>query len=230
MGKIKIFYDGVSIEKYADLPYVEGFTTNTSFVYQANVDDYRQFIEEYCKKSKGLPCSFQIWSDSDYEIIRQAKEISSISDNIYVKIPIIKCNGDSNSDVIRQIIETGIKVNITAVHTMDQIDSAFSCLSGETPSIISIFAGGITDTGKNPIETIRYGVEKSNEFKNCEILWAGCQTNLNVKEAEECGCHIITIPDSIMNKLGRIGVDIREASVVKVNKFMEDGIAINGKF
>ncbi len=230
MEKIKIYYDGVNIEKYSALDYISGFTTNTSFVYQANVQDYREFILEYVGKSNGMPCSFQVWSDDNDEIARQALEISSMGENVYVKIPIIKCDGTSNSQIIKKLISGGIKVNITAVHTEDQIDEAFASIPNDTKTIVSIFAGGITDTGKNPMETIKYGVKRSLDFKNSEILWAGCQTNLNIKEAEECGCHIITIPDSILNKIGRIGIDTKEASIVKVNKFMEDGISINGKF
>lgn len=216
---MKIYYDGNFPEKYKDK--VEGFTTNTSFASQSGCKNYEEYIKNYLKKTDGKPCSFQIWSDEDSEIIKQSIYLSSISDTIFVKVPIIKCNGRNNIEVIKKVIDMGIKTNITAVHTLDQINLIIDTLPSNGSSVImSVFAGGITDAGQDPQTIVSHAV--NNSKKNVEILWAGCQTNLHIIQAEKCGCHIITIPDAIMNKMNRMELDLHTTSLNKVKKFMED--------
>lgn len=214
---MKIYYDGNSPDKYKDR--VSGFTTNTSFASQSGYDNYEKYIKDYLKKTDGKPCSFQIWSDEDSEIIRQSIYLSSISESIFVKIPIIKCDGKNNIETIKKILDIGLKVNITAIHTVDQINLVSDILPARNPVIISVFAGGMTDAGQDPQPIVSHAV---NNSKNAEVLWAGCQTNLHIIQAEKCGCHIITVPDAVINKMNRMELDLETTSLLKVKKFMED--------
>ena len=227
---MKIYYDGNAIKKYKDLDFVEGFTSNTSYASQSDNKDYRSYIEDFVKEANGRSCSFQGWSDDDEEILRQAKEITSFGPNVFVKIPIIKLNGNNNLPVLNQVLDLGLKVNVTAIHTIEQIDLVLQLLPRENPMIVSVFAGGITDAGVDPKPIMKHAVNIFRSDKNIEILWAGCQTNLHVVEARECGCQIITIPDAVMNKLDRMKNSLLETSLLKVKKFMEDGISIPKKF
>ena len=228
--KTKFYYDGIEISKYKSYPNIEGFTTNTSFVLQGKDIEYTEFIKNYLVEVKGKPCSFQVLSDDDKEIIKQTKIISSLGENVYVKIPIIKRDGSSNDKLISTLLNENIKINITVIHTIPQIDLAVNSLNHETPTIISVFAGGITDAGVDPVNIIKYAILKTYEYANAEILWAGCQTNLHINQAIDCGCHIITIPGSILDKMNRMKLNLEETSIVKVNKFLDDGAKIKNTF
>lgn len=227
---MKIYYDGNSISKYKSFPSVVGFTSNTSFASQSGYSDYKKYIIDYLAEADGKPCSFQIWSDDDDEILRQSKEISSLGSNIFVKIPIIKTDGSDNFKVISRVLDEGFKVNVTAIHTIDQIDLVGDLLPRSNQMIVSVFAGGITDSGRDPKPIMTYAVKKFKNDTNVEILWAGCQTNLHLVEARDCGCQIITIPDSIMNKMDRMNLDLESTSLNKVKKFMEDAASVTIKF
>lgn len=218
---MKIYYDGNYPEKYKNN--VKGFTTNISFASQSGYCDYNKYIEDYIVKTEGKPCSFQVWSDEDQEIFRQSLEINSMGNNIFIKIPIIKCDGSSNLKSICQVLEMGVKVNITAVHTVEQINMVMNGLSQKKiPIIVSVFAGGITDSGRDPVPIVSHAVETYKQYSNIEILWAGCQTNLHVVQAKECGCHIITVPDNILNKMNRMELNLENTAINKVKKFIED--------
>jgi transaldolase len=217
---MKIYYDGNNPKKYLHI--VEGFTTNTSFASQSEHNNYIKYIKDYLDIANGAVCSFQIWSDNNDQIIQQSQQINSMGKNIFVKIPIIKCNGNNNIEIIKKVLDMGINVNITAIHTINQINLISNLLSCNNNIIISVFAGGITDCGLDPVPIIKYAVDRYQDNKNLEILWAGCQTNLHINQAKESGCHIITIPDAIMNKMYRMGIDLENTSINKVKKFMED--------
>jgi len=219
---LKIYYDGNNPREYEHSS--KGFTTNTSFFSQSGCQDYEKYISDYLDVARGRPCSFQIWSDLDEEIVRQSSRINSMGQNIFVKIPIIKCNGEYNLNAICAVLDNGINVNVTAVHTEEQIDSVLKILPRTNSVIVSVFAGGVTDCGVDPVPLVRHAVAQYKPHKNVEVLWAGCQTNLHIVQARESGCHIITVPDSIMKKIDRMKLDIKTASIKKVNKFMEDAI------
>lgn len=217
---MKIYYDGNNPKKYLHM--VEGFTTNLSFASQSEYNTYIDYIKNYLDIASGMPCSFQVWSDNNDEILQQSQQINSIGKNIFIKIPIIKCNGTNNIEIIKKVLDTGINVNITAIHTINQINLISNLLSYNNNIIISIFAGGITDCGLDPIPIIKYAVNKYKNQKNLEILWAGCQTNLHINQAKESGCHIVTVPDLVMNKMSRMEIDLENTSINKVKKFIAD--------
>lgn len=212
----KIFYDGTSVEKYQHL--VEGFTTNTTFMKHKN---YTEFIKEHANILRNRPVSLQIPDD----VVQSAISIASIGENIYVKVSVIKPDGSSNMNFIESLVhDHGLKVNITSVFTIEQLDSIFECV-GDTdiPLIVSIFAGRISDTGVDPVPIFKYASNMFKSNKNIEILWAGCKEVLSIKHAENSGCHIITIPDSILDRIGRMGKDLTEMSRETVQGFMNDG-------
>ena len=221
---VKIFYDGVNIKEFGELPYVVGFTTNTSYMAQANVSDFTAFAKDYLVLAKGRPTSFQCWAETEKEIIEQVKTIASWGENVYVKIPIVQSNGSSNGAVIKKLHDEGYKINITVVHTIPQIDESATLLSDKTPAIVSVFAGGISDAGVHPEPIVKHSVDTFKDMKNVETLWAGCQRILSVVEADELGCEIVTVPDAVLKKYGRLGKDIHTVSVEKSASFHNDAI------
>lgn len=224
---MKIYYDGNYPEKYKNK--VEGFTTNITFAGQSVYKKYTDYIKNYLSVIGDTPCSFQVWSDDDEEITKQADKIASMGKNIFVKIPIIKSNGKDNISAIKKVLDNIKSVNITAVYTKNHIDKISSLLPIENDIIVSVFAGGISDAGVDPISTMRYAVDSYKERKNIEVLWAGCQTNLHIVQAKECGCHIITIPDSVINKMDRMNFDLETSAAYKVRRFIDDFKEMNFK-
>lgn len=220
MKKCKIFYDGVNIKDYIDQ--VEGVTTNTSFLAAAGITEYNTFIQESLQLVGTKPISFQVTKRTLEEIEAQARFFASLGDNVYVKIPIILPDETSTSTLIKKLSDEGIKVNVTCIHTMSQIEEAVNSINPQTPSIISVFSGGISDSGTYPEKFITYAV-KLTENHNSDVLWAGCQRVLSIIEAEDLGCGIVTVPDSIMRKRNRIGVSVYDTSVKKSQTFFNDG-------
>src|SRR6056300_333552 len=229
MDKIKIFYDGTNITKYGYLYYISGFTTNTTFMVQGNELNYPEFYKKNSEIIGNKPISLQVFKDIDIEIYNDAKIISAYGENVYVKIPIIKSDGSSNINIIKTLIEEGIKVNITAIFTESQLLTIYSSLKDitTTPIIVSIFAGRISDTSTDPNKIITFGCKLFKENKNVEILWAGCKENLSIQHAIDCGCHIITIPDSIIDRLTRVGTDLTDMSIMTAANFNNDGKKAN---
>jgi len=229
---IKIFYDGSEIKGYHHLLAVEGFTTNTSFVAESVLNEkvsgiYKEYAIEQLGYAKGRPISFQVVSESLEDIERDAREILQWSrpnkaDNVYCKIPVVTANGESTVKLIKKLHEEGLQINVTTVYTKQQITSVSKVLGNETPAIVSIFAGGISDTGKHPDSYVIKAVEAFSDRDNVEILWAGCQRLLSIKEAEECGADIVTVPGNLLGKTGRFGVPLNKASVAKSKLFYDD--------
>ena len=225
--KIKIFYDGTDLSKYGSLEYIKGFTTNPTIMKNNNVSNekYKDFAIKFLEKTRNLPVSFEVFGDNYEDMIEQAREISSWGDNIYVKIPIINTKGVSSSKIIKKLNEEGIKLNITAIFTKDQIKIAYDSLENKNVSnIISIFSGRISDTGIDPCEFIKYGVELTKNNSNIEILWASVREVYNIFHAIKCKCDIITVPDSIFKKVGLIEKDLDQYSLETVKMFYEDSI------
>ena len=220
MKKCKIFYDGVNIKDYIDQ--VEGVTTNTSFLAAAGITEYNTFIQESLQLVGTKPISFQVTKRTLEGIEAQARFFASLGDNVYVKIPIILPDETSTSTLIKKLSDEGIKVNVTCIHTMSQIEEAVNSINPQPPSIISVFSGGISDSGTYPEKFITYAV-KLTENHNSDVLWAGCQRVLSIIEAEDLGCGIVNVPDSIMRKRNRIGVSVYDTSVKKSQTFFNDG-------
>jgi transaldolase len=225
MNNIEVYYDGVDIKKYCENKKITGFTTNISFLKDAGISDYDAFIKDSLKYSKGKPISFQLYDDTDIDIEKTANKICSYDRNsIFVKIPVIKTNADSNANVIKKLHNQGIKVNVTAIFTKEQIDSISNCFSKDTDVIVSIFAGRINDSGLDCSDVVKYAVDTFSTYKNVKILWAACRTIYNMFEAEKQGAHIVTAPDSVISRMSRIGDDSYEASLKQVQQFKKDGI------
>lgn len=224
-NKIKVFYDGTNIDKYNHLDYIKGFTTNPSLMNNSNLIEkkYKNFALNMLNKSNNLPVSFEVFADEPEEMIKEAREISSWHNSIYVKIPIVNSKGISSRYVIEQLNSENIKLNITAIFSIEQIKTAFDSLKNkDIPNIISVFAGRIADTGVNATFYIKYAHELSKNNQNIEILWASVREVHNIFEAIESKCDIITIPDSILKKTSNIGKNLEHFSLETVNMFLND--------
>jgi len=224
MFNTKIFYDGVNIKDFAGMEEVVGFTTNTGFMKQANVSDYKAFVDDALSLVGDRPISFQVFEKDHEGIVRQAETISSWADNIWVKVPVVNEDGECNIPAIKALGAKGIKVNVTTVFTKEQIGELSEELDN-IPYIISVFAGRISDAGEDPDEYVDYAVEAFQDKPQIEILWAGCQCAYDVVRAENSRCHIITVPDSPLKKVGRRGKDLHEFSVETSKGFSEDARA-----
>lgn len=231
LENIKIFYAGIDILKYSN-NLTKGFTTNPTLMNKGNIqtNNYKDFALSVIQQSNNLPISFEVFADTHEEMIKEAKIINSWADNIYVKIPIINSAGISNSYVIKELNKLNIKINITAIFTKEQIKIAFeSLVNKDTPSIISIFCGRISDTGINCKEYITYAKKLTIKYPNIEILWASVREVYNIIEAIESNCDIITLPNSIYDKLDYLDKNLNDFSIETSLQFYNDGIKSNIK-
>jgi len=219
------YYDGDKIEKYYNFPNVSGFTMNSTFIKQSGYSSYRDFYNANSKFINNRPISLQVTSDNT--IVEDAKALSLFGSNIYVKVSLLNSSGNSNLPVIKELLGQGIKINVTCVYTKQQIVDIYEVLHDvNTPYIVSIFAGGISDTGLDPLPYIQLAVDTFRSNPNAQILWAGVKDNVAIKNSIKIGCHIITIPDSVMDRLGRLDLDLHQMSIDKVKLFNNDAIGI----
>ena len=222
---IKIFADGAVLEDVPKLVAkgnLKGFTTNPTLMAKAGVKDYEGFAKKFLDAAHGLPVSLEVFADDIPNMIRQAKKLASWGDNVFVKIPITNTQRQSTGEAIRECSHAGVKLNITAVFTPKQIDSTIPLIAPGVPAIISVFAGRIADAGVDPRENVRYGVEAARGKQNIEVLWASCREIYNVVQAEEVGCHIITVPNDMLKKLEGFGKDLDDVSLDTVKMFFND--------
>jgi len=224
--KIEIYYDGTEIENNCGEE-VKGFTTNISFLKAAGVSNYERFIKNSLTYSKGRPISFQLFDEDDADIISTARKICSYDPSIFVKIPIIKSNGESNASVIRQLHEEGLKINVTAIFTEEQIASISTVFKYSTDAIVSVFGGRVNDCGIDCSDLVKNSVETFKNFPNIKILWAACRTVYNIIEAEQQGAHIVTVPESVLSRTFRLKQSPSFASLETVRQFREDGVSSN---
>ena len=222
--KIQIYYDGTEIENNHG-PSISGFTTNITFLKNAGVTDYPSFIRHCLKFSNGRPISFQLYDDDDKDIEATAKAITSFDPSIFVKIPVIKTNGTSNAPIIKKLHDQGVKVNVTAIFTEEQIESIKHCFNTETDVIISIFAGRLNDCGVNSKNLVSHANKCFETYSNIKILWAACRTVYNVLEAENQGADIVTVPESVLKRINRLHDDPLEAGIKTVVQFRKDGLS-----
>jgi len=221
--KIEIYYDGTNIKENSG-DEVAGFTTNISFLLAAGVDNYDSFIRESLKHSAGRPISFQLYDDDNEGIERMARKITSYDDSVFVKIPVMKTNESPNAEVIKKLHNEGVQVNVTAIFTNDQLDTLDGVFNKETRAIISIFGGRINDCGHSSADIVGRAREMFQDYPNVKILWAACRTVYNVLEAQEQGADIVTVPDSVLNRLHRLTDNPYEAGVKAVKQFRADGV------
>ena len=223
--KTKKYYDGVNIEKYIDK--VEGVTTNTSYIASAGITDYNIFMDKSLEVVNGKPISFQVTSQDLEQIKKQALFITSKGDNVYVKIPIILPNGETTESLISDLSKEGVKVNVTCIHTIFQTKLACEATEHDTPSIISLFVGGVCDSGASPVDMFRTGWNLTKDKPQKQTLFAGCQRVYSLVEADNLGADIITIPDAVMDKLDRMLINEHDTSVNKSKLFFDDGSKLN---
>ena len=223
--KIKIFADGAKKEDILlmnSLPYINGFTTNPTLMRKAGIHSYEDFSKEILATVQEKPLSLEVFSDDFNEMEKQARKIFSWGKNVYVKIPITNSMGDSSINLIKKLSDDGIKLNITALFTEQQVQETISALNINTKSIISVFAGRIADTGKDPSVLIRKTLDLIGSNKNHEVLWASTRQFFSIIEANTIGCHIITVSPDIINKFNLINYDLKQYSLDTVKQFYED--------
>lgn len=223
--KIKIFADGANIidmHKLNDKSYISGFTTNPSLMSQSKIKDYRTFADEILKKINKKPVSFEVTADSFSKMEAQAYKINNWSNNIFVKIPFTNSKGQKTLELIKKLSKNGLKLNITSVFTYNQVKQVINVLNKNSETIISIFAGRIADTGRDPSLTVRQSVTAVKKYKKIQILWASCREIYNIFEANKIGCHIITVPHSIIKKFSLIGKNLEKYSVETAKDFYFD--------
>jgi len=222
---IKIFADGadlVSIENLNMNQNISGFTTNPSLMKKAGVTDYRKFCLDVLKITKDKPVSFEIFSDDLDEMYDQAIEIASWGKSIFVKIPITNSKGKKTSSIIKKLLENKVKCNVTAILTIQQVKEIYEISNLETEVIVSIFAGRIADTGTDPIPIMTEAVNICKSKKNIEILWASTRELINIFQANQINCQIITVPYYILEKTSLIGKNLEDLSLETVQMFLND--------
>lgn len=222
---IKIFADGadlVSIEKLNMDQNISGFTTNPSLMKKAGVTDYKKFCQDVLKITKDKPVSFEIFSDDLDKMYDQANEIASWGKSIFVKIPITNSKGEKTSGLIKKLLENKVKCNVTAILTIQQVKEIYEISNFETEVIISIFAGRIADTGIDPIPMMTEAVNICKTKKNIEILWASTRELINIYQANQINCQIITVPHDILKKIPLIGKNLDDLSLETVQMFLND--------
>jgi transaldolase len=226
--KIKIFSDGAMLEDFRQMvkqPYIKGFTTNPSLMKKAGVTDYGKFIKDVLSIIQGKPISFEVICDKCNDMKQQAKRLASFGENVYVKIPITNTLGESSAPLVDELTHEGIKVNVTAMLTLDQVKDVARALKGGAPAVVSIFAGRIADTGIDPVPVMMEAKKILKDAPNAELLWASPREILNIFQAEEAGCDIITVAPETLKKIGTVGYDLKKFSLDTVKMFFDDGIS-----
>lgn len=223
--KVKIYADGADkvtmLDMYAN-PHIQGFTTNPTLMRKSGVADYRAFAREVLQLIPDRPISFEVFADDFSEMEEQALEIASWGENVIVKIPVTNTHGERSDGALQRLVGAGVKLNVTAVLALDQVRRAVDNLGSGTPGKISVFAGRIADTGRDPVPVMAAAVELLRPYPNLELIWASPRELLNVFQAEAVGCHIITATTDILKKLNLIGKDLHEYSLETVRMFYDD--------
>ena len=223
--KTKIFCDIAeikTIEKFNKKKIVCGFTTNPSLMRKAGAKDYKLYSKKILKICKNKPVSLEVFADEYSDMTKQALEISTWAKNVYVKIPVVNSKGKFMGKIIKYLNNKHIKLNITAVYTASQTKKILKQLNKKTKVIISIFAGRAGDTGKNPIPEFEKSIYLARKYKNVEILWASVREPYNYLQAQELGCHLITVPPNIIEKIEKFGKSFDQLTVETVRAFLED--------
>jgi transaldolase len=226
--KIKVFADGADRSEMIQMNnnnFIQGLTTNPTLMNKAGIVDYEKFCKEICKEIKSKPLSFEVFSDDFFEMERQALKIAGWGENVYVKIPITNTKGQSSRDLIQRLADRKVKLNVTAIMTLNQVENVIPALNPQVPSYISIFAGRIADTGVDPVPIMISALEMMKEQQFSELIWASPRELLNIFQANSIGCHIITVTGEILNKLSKVGYDLEAYSLDTVKMFRADAIA-----
>jgi transaldolase len=223
--KIKLFADGADKKQILQAhtnPLIRGFTTNPTLMRNAGVQNYEAFAHEVLEVVTDRPISFEVFADEFCEMERQAHKIARWAENVYVKIPVTNTRRQSTVDLIHRLAHSAVKVNVTAILTLDQVRVAAAALASGAPSIVSVFAGRIADTGRDPVPLMAAALELVSPYPSIELLWASPRELLNIFQANDVGCHIITATEAVLGKLNVVGKDLHDYSLETVKMFYTD--------
>lgn len=221
---VEIYADGADLDGILELskkPYIKGLTTNPSLMKKAGVTDYEGFCKKVLSEVTDLPISFEVFEDTLEGMLAQAKQLATWGDNVFVKIPVTNTKGEKTSDIVKELSGSGVKLNVTAIFTKEQIKEVCESLNPDVDAVVSVFAGRIADTGVDPIPYMEYTNElcKGTKLKS---LWASTREVYNIFEADRCGTDIVTVPHDILAKLGNLGKDLGDYSLETVKGFYKD--------
>jgi transaldolase len=226
--RTKIFADGAELNGMLTMyrePHIKGFTTNPTLMRKAGVTDYRSFARQVVAAIPDRPISFEVFSDELADMERQAREIATWGEHVYVKIPVTNTRRAPAYDLVHRLSQAGVKLNVTAVMTLEQVQAVTDAVKGGAPSNISVFAGRIADTGRDPVPHMKAALEIMKAAPNAELIWASPRELLNVFQAHDIGCHIITVTNDILKKLSLRNKDLAEYSLETVQMFYDDASA-----
>lgn len=230
--KVKIFADGADkagmLEMHAK-PFIQGLTTNPTLMKKAGIADYRSFCKDILTVMKDKPLSFEVFSDDFGEMERQAMEIASWGSNVYVKIPVTNTKQETCCTLVKKLVAQKVKLNVTALMTLVQVRDVVASLDPAVPSYVSVFAGRIADTGRDPLPLMAAAVEMLKVAPAAELIWASPRELLNIFQADDIGCQVITVTNDILKKLSLVGYDLNEYSLDTVKMFYNDAVAAGFK-
>lgn len=229
---VKIFADGADKASMLEMnakSYIRGLTTNPTLMRKAGISDYKLFCKDILSHIKEKPLSFEVFSDNFLEMERQAMEIASWGENVYVKIPVTNTKGEVCYELVKKLSAQGVKLNVTAIMTSQQIRDVAYSLMPQTPSYVSVFAGRIADTGIDPVPMMVEAINILREVPKAELIWASPRELLNIFQANDIGCHIITVTNDILKKLSLVGYDLKTYSLDTVKMFYKDALAAEFK-
>ena len=223
--KVKIFADGADLAGILELyknPIIKGFTTNPTLMKQAGVSDYEEFARAILRAVPDRPISFEVFADEFEEMESQALEIASWGGMVVVKIPVTNTRGESAAALVRRLARAGVRLNVTAMMTLEQVREIADCLRDGPPSYVSVFAGRVADTGRDPVPHMAEAVRILRDYPQVELIWASPRELLNIFQADEVGCHVITVTHDVLKKLQLVGKDLDEYSLETVKMFFND--------
>ena len=232
MANTKVFCDIADIKvikKFNKNKIIKGFTTNPSLMRKAGAKDYKSFAKEILRVCKNKPVSFEVFADDNKSMIEQGKKINEWGKNVYVKVPVVNSKNQFTGKVIKKLNNNNIKLNITAVFTAKQTEKILEKINKKTKVIISIFIGRAADAGKDPIPELKRSLFLAKKFKNVEILWASVREPYNYLQAKQLGCHIITVPPNVIDKISTFGKSFDKLTVETVKAFLKDSKISNFK-
>jgi transaldolase len=229
---VKIFADGADkadmLAMY-EKPFIKGLTTNPTLMKKAGITDYREFCKDILTTIDDKPLSFEVFSDDFDEMERQALEIASWGDNVYVKIPVTNTKQEACYSLVERLAAQKVKLNVTAIMTLAQVRDVVAALDPDVPSYVSVFAGRIADTGVDPVPLMAQAVEQLKAAPAAELIWASPRELLNIFQADDIGCHVITVTNDLLKKLSLVGYDLDTYSLDTVKMFYNDAVAAGFK-
>jgi transaldolase len=225
--RVKVFADGADLEKIRELaadPLIRGFTTNPTLMRKAGVTDYLAFAREALEIVGDRPISFEVFTDAFAEMSREARILTELGESVYVKIPVTDTSGNSSADLVSELSGDGIKLNVTGLFTIEQVETISEALADGVPACISLFAGRIADAGIEPVPMVEQAVAAIADRLGQELIWASPREVLNIVQADRAGCHIITVTHDLLAKLNLLGKDLTEFSLDTVRMFHRDAV------